>query len=98
MTPYNEGELSVSSVIISNISEIFWDEQGDKWYKVKVGFITVDEKTGKEKQTPSYILVQAANLENALDNFLDGMKGTMADYEILAIDLTNIVDVYKYND
>lgn len=95
VTPYISGEFTVSAVKKSKIAEIFWDESGDRWYQVKVAFITIDEKTAAEKQTASVIMVQASDFDNALANFKDGMKGTMADFEIISIAETNIMDVYK---
>lgn len=94
VTPFISGEFSVSAVKKTNISEIFWDADGDKFYKVKVNFITLDEKTASEKRTASYILVQAASFKDAYDNFVEGMRGTMADWEIAAITETAIMDVY----
>lgn len=79
--PYISSEFTVSAVKKTNISEIFYDERGDRWYKVKVLFITLDEKSGIEKQTANYMLVQASDFHNALENFMDGMKGTMADFK-----------------
>lgn len=96
LTTYISGDFRISSVITTKIAEIFWDAlTGDKFYKVKVNFITLDEKTAAEKRTASYILVQASSFKEAYDNFLDGMKGTMADYEIEAITETKLVEVYK---
>lgn len=95
LTPYISGDFRISSVVITKISEIFWDETGDKFYKVKVNFITLDEKTATEKRNASYILVQASSFKDAYDNFVAGMKGTMADFEIEQICETKIVDVYK---
>ena len=95
VTPYIIGEFTVSAVKKSKIAEIFWDESGDRWYQVKVAFITIDEKTAAEKRTASVIMVQASDFDNALANFKDGMKGTMADFEIISIAETNIMDVYK---
>lgn len=95
VTPYISGEFTVSAVKKSKIAEIFWDESGDRWYQVKVAFITIDEKTAAEKRTASVIMVQASDFDNALANFKDGMKGTMADFEIISIAETNIMDVYK---
>lgn len=89
-------DFNVLNVGKTKISEIFWDETGDRFYKVKVNFITLDEKTGVEKRLASYILVQASTFADALANFNKGMKGTMADYEIEAIAETKIVDVYRY--
>lgn len=94
-TPYISGEFSVSAVKRTKIAEIFWNEEGDKWYLVKVAFITIDERSGAEKRSTSQILVQAKDFKNALDTFLEGMKGTMADFEIVGINETPLIDVYK---
>lgn len=95
ITPYISGDFTVSAVKKTNISEIFYDEKGDRWYKVKVLFITLDEKKGIEKQTANYMLVQASDFHNALENFMDGMKGTMADFKIASISETSIMDVFE---
>ena len=95
ITPF-VNDFNVLNVGKTKISEIFWDESGDRFYKVKVNFITLDEKSGVEKRSASYILVQASTFADALANFNKGMKGTMADYEIEAIAETKIVDVYRY--
>lgn len=95
LQPFISGDFRISSVVTTKIAEIFWDETGDKFYKVKINFITLDEKTATEKKTASYILVQASSFKEAYDNFIDGMRGTMADYEIEAITETKLVEVYK---
>lgn len=95
LLPFISGDFRISSVVTTKIAEIFWDETGDKFYKVKINFITLDEKTATEKKTASYILVQASSFKEAYDNFIDGMRGTMADYEIEAITETKLVEVYK---
>lgn len=95
ITPF-VNDFNVLSVNKTKISEIFWDETGERFYKVKVNFITFDEKTLVEKRSASYILVQASTFADALANFNKGMKGTMADYEIESIAETKIVDVYRY--
>ena len=84
ITPYMSGEYSVSAVKKTKISEIFFNPNGDKYYMVKVAFITIDEKSGKEKKSNSFILVQASSVEDALSVFEDGMKGTMGDHFIVS--------------
>lgn len=91
------GEVAVVSVKKTNIAEIFRNDSGDWWYKVKANFISVDNK-GCEKKMASYFLVQALDFRNALENFLDGMKGTMADFEIASISETQILDVFDYKE
>ena len=95
ITPFISGEFKVTAVKRTNTAEIFWKEGGDKWYKVKVNFCTIDEKTGKEKKTANYMMVQAADFKGAYDVFMEGMKGTMADFEIAQIVETMIMDVYQ---
>ena len=94
-TPFISGDFSVSAVKRTKISEIFYDEGGDRWYMVKVAFITIDEKSGVEKKTNSLILVQATDFRNAVENFTKGMADTMADYEIVSIAETPLMDVYR---
>ena len=90
------GECNVLSVNKTRISEVFWNtgDGADRFYKVKVNFITIDEKTGTEKRTATYILVQASDFTSALSRFNEGMRGTIGDYEVEAITETKLVDVY----
>lgn len=94
MTPFISGEFSISAVKKTKVSEIFFDDSADKYYMVKVNFITLDEKSGVEKKSASFILTQANDLEGALERFKEGMKGTMADYDIASIAETPLMDVY----
>ena len=94
-TPFISGEVNVTAVKRTKIAEIFWDDSADKWYLVKVAFITIDEKTAAEKKSTSLILVAASDFKGAYDNFMEGMKGTMADFEIVSITETPLMDVYK---
>lgn len=94
VTPFVSGEMDVASVKKTKISEIFRDDTADKWYLVKVAFITIDEKTAQEKRAISQILVAGSNFKGAYDNFMEGMKGTMADFDIVTLSETNILDVY----
>ncbi|HIX44984.1 MAG TPA: DUF4494 domain-containing protein [Candidatus Barnesiella excrementipullorum] len=94
--PFISGEFSVSAVKRANYSDVYYDARGDKWYKCKICFITLDEKSGMEKRTATYILVQAADFATALDNLNACMKGTMADWEVNSITETLLLDVYSY--
>lgn len=95
MQPYISGEFSVSAVRRVNLSDIFYNQAGDKWYKVKTNFITIDEKTAVEKKTATFQLVQASEFSNALSVFMEGMKDTMADFEIASITETALMDVFS---
>lgn len=97
MKPFISGEYSISSEKKTKISEVFFKEGGDRWFLVKVNFITLDEKSGVEKKSTSQILVQAFDFDNAVANFKEGMEGTMADYEIGSVTETMIMDVFTAN-
>lgn len=97
MKPFISGDFVVSAVKKERYTDIFYNENGDRWYKVKANFITIDEKTAVEKKTANLMLVQAGNFEEALKVFLEGMKGTMADYEIASIAETSLMDVFATN-
>ena len=94
MTPFIVGEFEVTAVKKERISELFIDPQGDKWYRAKVNFITLDEKSGAEKKSASTMLVQASDFQRAVKNLEDGMKGTMSDWEINTISETALMDVF----
>ena len=96
IAPYMQGDFSVSAVRRTNIAEIFFSEyaSAEKYYKVKAAFISINEKTLTEKRSNTTYLVQAKNLVDALNSFQTGMKGTMADYEIVSISETAIIDVF----
>ena len=98
MTPYISGEFTVADVTRARYSELFYaeDASADRWYKVKLGFITLDEKSGSEKKTYTNVLVQSTDLRQAVKDLDAGMKGSMADYIIVSVAETAIMDVYPY--
>lgn len=95
VTPYISGEFSVRTIKPANICELFRNNQGERFYKCRVNFITLNKK-GKEKRTASYMLVEANSTDTAEKRLKEGMEGTMADYDIEAIVETKIMDVYSY--
>ncbi len=100
MTPFISGEFTVADIKRAHYSELFPsdEESADKWYDCKLEFITLDEKSGAEKKTKTTVLVQAADLRDAMKKLDEGMKGTMADYNAVCIKETAIIDVYPYEE
>lgn len=98
MNPFMQGEFQCKGIKEAKYSEIFFSEEesADRYFKCKLLFITLDEKSGKEKITSTQILVQAADLRDAVGKLDEGMKGTMADYRIASVSETKIMDVYPY--
>ena len=97
MTPFISGEFTVATIRRARINEIFFDENGEKWYKAKLYFIALDEEKGIEKKTATTMLVQANDTKEANEGIVKGMKGSMANYEIASVTETQIIDVYLFD-
>ena len=99
MTPFISGEFTISDIKRANYSELFPsdEESADRWFKCKLIFIKLDDKSGAEKKTSTQVLVQAADLRDAVKKLDEGMKGTMADYQIASVAETAIMGVYPYS-
>ena len=99
MSSYISGEFTIKDIKIAPYKEIFFsdEEMADRWYKAKLQFITIDEKTEKEKRTAVNYLVQAGTLKGAVGNIDAVMGGTLIDYVIASVAETTLMDVFEYN-
>ena len=98
MGSYVSGEIEVCALKIAPYKEIFFADNNmdDKWYVAKLAFITIDEKTDKEKKTRVCYLVNAGNINAAVKNIEEQMAGTMIDYDTFNVSETQILDVFEY--
>ncbi len=96
--PFVSGDYEVADIKKAKLAEVMTSNDGndDRWYKAKVTFITLDEKTAVEKRTAQNILVQARDLKTAVANLEKGMAGTMGDWELTAVNETVILDIFPY--
>lgn len=99
MLAYISGEFNVKNIAEASYKEIFFSDlaSADKWYKAKLQFITLDEKTDKEKRSNVYYLVQAGSFMQAVKNIEEVMGTTMIDYVISSVTETAIMDVFEHN-
>lgn len=98
MKPYSSGEFNIRNINPAQYKEVFFSERNedDRWFKVKVAFITYDEKTQKEKLTNVFYLVQADKAETA-NAYANEMLGNgMQNYRIVSNAETKIIDVFKH--
>lgn len=97
MRHFINGDFEVKNINPAPYSEIFFsdNETDDKYYRVKLDFITVDERTQKEKKSKVTYLVQAGSLEQARKNTEEVMNGTTIDYEFVSVTETKILDVFE---
>lgn len=99
MTPYISGEFDVVSEKIAPYNEIFLSDRtdDDKWFISKVGFITIDERTAKEKKQTFRYLVQAETSEKAMDYTKEMFSHGMSDYSIDAVQDTATLEVFLHD-
>ena len=97
MSSYISGEFEVADIKKAAYKEVFFtdDNIADKWYKAKLQFITIDEKTEKEKRSTVNYLVQAGSMNGAMKNIDEVMGATMISYESLSVQETKLMDVFE---
>ena len=100
MTPYISDGYKIKNITPANYHEVFFSDsmEDDKWYKAKLAFITIDEKTEKEKRSIVHYLVQARSTDTAQKAINDIMGKTMIDYEVASISETKILDVFEHHE
>lgn len=94
LKPYISGDFFTSKVENSPIAEVMGDRECGRFWLVKIAFISIDERSGVEKHTISQILVGAPDFTSAVENFNEGMRGTMADFEVISLSETAIREFY----
>ena len=99
MSAYVSGSISITGIAKAAYGEVFFSDNDadDKWYKVKLQFITIDEKTEKEKRSNVHYLVQANSLPRCVRYIDEVMGGTMMDYVIVGIAETHFLDVFEHH-
>ena len=92
------GEIQVININPTKFNEVIFSEEEscDRYYKAKLQFITLDEKTGKEMPKYFYYLVQASSFDNCKDTIRKMNQSTLIDYQIAAVSETKIVDVVEH--
>ena len=97
MKSYISGEFIVTDIKRVKYGELVFtdDESADRYFKIKLVFITLDEKTAAEKKTTQNVLVQASDLRNAVSRLEEFMKGSMMDYTIASVSEAPYMDIFK---
>ena len=96
--PYMTGEYFVTDIKRARITDLFEsnDLNDDRWYRARLAYITLDEKSGAEKRTMQTALIQACDFRRAMANLDEGMKGTMGDWIVVSMTETPIIGIFKY--
>lgn len=89
-------EFMVTGITKAKLEEVIPQENTDYWYKCKVIYKDIDEKSGKEKATQHQVLVAADDFKSAFENVTKSQEQVLVPWEIHQISLTKIVDVIPY--
>lgn len=103
---YNErkdfitGDSLVAKVKRVKYEEIiqYVEEVKDKYYKARIELISFDETSGEEKRKRYNILVNASDFYDAVERLKDGMKVWLSDIEVISMQETPILEVFRYID
>ena len=90
-------DIEVLTMKRSRCTELIGDGSKEKWFKAKVNYITIDEKTKKERKTPNYYFVNAETIADAKSTVDDFFRGTIIDYSIATLDETKVLDVFRHD-
>lgn len=106
---YTEAEAKVFAHIASNTPDfqlvtltkmrladvLIQKNEEQVWFKVKVNYISFDEKTQKEKKIPFFYLINAVSIETVCDEMKVNL-GNLNDYEIRDIQTTDILEIIPH--
>lgn len=100
LKPFLAGEFEVKNITPASYGEVFFsdDANHDRWYKAKLIFTVIDEKTEKEKAVSVTRLVQANSVSTALSNIEQVFGGSAQEYTVANIAETKIMDVFEHNE
>lgn len=95
LTPYVSGDLEVTANKKVNIAEVLGDKEADKFYLAKVAFITIDERTAKEKKSISQWLIGGTDFNDAYEMLLREINKCLADVEIVSLAESPIKECFR---
>ena len=93
--PSLSDEFEITAMKIARYKEIITQDERteERYYRVKVNLIILDEKTQKEKKIACYYLVNADSVEKARKYTDTALSDTIMDYVIEAVQEAKIIDV-----
>lgn len=98
MMQYAKEDFKVESIVKPRIESLFTEEDAEKFYKVKLRFITINEKTAEEMYRNSTYMVQANDFAAAYERINKEYKTSCLDYEVTSIVETPIIDIIQYDN
>lgn len=90
-------DFTIQSVVKARYSDVFDDGESEKWFEGKIVYMSLDEIRGTEKRIVNNMLVKADTIDKALITIRENLKTMLIPYEIEAMKLTTILEVYNDN-
>lgn len=89
-------DFSLTGVRPMRLTDVFHYEDAETWYKCKVNYISIDEKSGKEKKVQNTMLVSASTVKQAYERIEESLSTMLVPFEISDINITNIMEIFPY--
>ena len=95
MSTFISGDFGIKAMKIAQYGEVVMQDDitEEKFYRVKVNLIILDEETQKEKKIACYYLVNADSVEKARKYTDAALSDEILDYVIEAVQEAKIIDV-----
>lgn len=88
----------VQQITKSNYAEVIRFDDADLWFRTKISFVSLDEKSGEEKSSNQYFLLSANDVRDAFDKVNDFLKTSISGFVIPSINYTKIVDIFPLSE
>jgi hypothetical protein len=92
----NIREFELINVSRMRLADLFHYDDAETWYKCKVVYTTMDERSGKEKKVNNIMLVSAANVKQACERLEESLKTMLIPFDITDINTSNILEIFPY--
>lgn len=92
------GEFVVNGIARTEFHDIFHFEDSDYWYRCKLTYESQDADSEKAKKITQNFLVSAHSVREAYERLKESLKEMLVDFQIPAINLTPIVDIFPFNE
>lgn len=95
LEPYVGGDLEIRAIIPAKYNTVLLSDtvSDNKYFRVVLGYITMDEKTGKEKRLKESFLVQGQDLFGCKVLIQEFVADLLIDYDIIGVTETAVVDI-----
>lgn len=98
MQPYITGDFDIPAIKRISVADIIdrHNSDADKYFRAKLTYITINERTMKEKRQSFNYIVRANDIDSAHAAVVAYMKQSLQDYVIAKLEETRIVELISH--